>query len=390
MKRQTSNHNIRTVLAALMICFFLTGSDQMAVGADCTDKRVEDYQTTLLTMAFDIATSIPVQPHIKDRSKTQEAVVRACSELGLTKKGVEYAKQIGNWRIGICQAELAMQYAKNGCLEQAREQIEAAEFAAQSAEDWRKDRILAAVAKLRRRFPSISSHTGVAQVNLPDSYETEISSLDPMAADLELDGVRSAVEGYVELFERYYSDPLRRAEVEERIREAWSALPIFLRIETLLDLGEAALSQSDPGNALAFADEAQSIIEQHEWPLEHQIPLVARVIGLRARSGEVERGRVQAKALEDLFEKQGKQIVSIYRAETLIPLGGAYKSLGDQESAQRVYLRAAEELVENPNSRPRAEDLSALCAAMAVSGLEPGEELSNRIQKVQSGLSDPW
>ncbi len=64
--------------------------------------------------------------------------------------------------------------------------------------------------------------------------------------------------------------------------------------------------------------------------------------------------------------------------------------MDDTAAALMVYKRAVEEGVENPNSRPRAEDLSATCLSMALHMVEPDAELKNRIRQISEGLGDPW
>jgi len=82
--------------------------------------------------------------------------------------------------------------------------------------------------------------------------------------------------------------------------------------------------------------------------------------------------------------------VNIYRAGALRPLAEAYQSMGDTAAALTVFKKAVEEGVENPNSRPRVEDLSATCRSMALSGVEPDADLWARLREVFTGLGQPW
>lgn len=64
--------------------------------------------------------------------------------------------------------------------------------------------------------------------------------------------------------------------------------------------------------------------------------------------------------------------------------------MGDTAAALAVYKRAVEEGVHNPNSRPRAEDLSATCCSMALHGVEPDGSLWARMEDIRGRLGDPW
>ena len=58
--------------------------------APLADRTLDVYQGELLDTAFEFATMIPVRPHIKDRSRTQAAVVEACLELDQPLRALRY------------------------------------------------------------------------------------------------------------------------------------------------------------------------------------------------------------------------------------------------------------------------------------------------------------
>ena len=58
--------------------------------------------------------------------------------------------------------------------------------------------------------------------------------------------------------------------------------------------------------------------------------------------------------------------------------------------ASAEFTGAIEEGIENPNSRPRAQDLTTTCVSMAVHGVEPNEGIWIRVRQILDGLSDPW
>ena len=84
------------------------------------------------------------------------------------------------------------------------------------------------------------------------------------------------------------------------------------------------------------------------------------------------------------------EIESLWRARTLRPLAEAYQSMGDGAMALALYKRVVADGAENPNARPRAEDLIATCCSMAVHGIQPDETLRARILEIERGLAPPW
>jgi hypothetical protein len=64
--------------------------------------------------------------------------------------------------------------------------------------------------------------------------------------------------------------------------------------------------------------------------------------------------------------------------------------MGDEARALSFWMQAAEAGVENPNSRPRADDLAATCMSMVKAKVAPDEKLWLRLRAIASGLGEPW
>jgi hypothetical protein len=58
--------------------------------------------------------------------------------------------------------------------------------------------------------------------------------------------------------------------------------------------------------------------------------------------------------------------------------------MGETGAALAAYRTAIEEGVENPNSRPRAEDLCATLCSMATSGVDPDADLKARLHQISA------
>jgi hypothetical protein len=161
-------------------------------------------------------------------------------------------------------------------------------------------------------------------------------------------------------------------------------------LELMIELTGYALDHGDNRKALDLVEESVAMVKGSTWAPEDRIPKMAQLAGLRHRAGDDAKARSEADAALALFDAERDHIVDIRRAGALRPLAETYQSLGDMGAARAAYAKAIEEGVLNPNSRPRAEDLSATCCSMAVHAFEPDEKLRARILEVRSKLSDPW
>ena len=379
-------------------------SDKISI---MSDKPLAGFQNELLDLAFETATSIPVDPHIKDRSRAQEAVVRTCIELDQPKKTLRFIERIDNWRRGLCYAELAFFCAQHSHIKETRRYLRSAsKIADEDIEKWRRDSIRVKMAQTHTLLGQmrqadefevgleVSESGKVAKVRAmlceEDSFDKQIIALDGFIASGNFDVLRNSLQACAQLFDRFYTDEKRRSLVEKKIRTSWGTLPVFIQLELLMELAESALDHADQSKAIELVNEAQLFVDDYQWPLEQRIARMAKLIELRFRAGDSEKARTSADAALALFNTQRDKIVNIYRAEALRPLAEAYQSMGDTEAALSVYKQAVEEGMENPNSRPRAEDLAATCCSMALHAVEPNLELWSRIRGIRNSLGDPW
>ncbi|MCA9398323.1 MAG: hypothetical protein KC618_01150 [Candidatus Omnitrophica bacterium] len=371
-----------------------------------SNKPLAPYQDQLLDVAFEVATAIPLDPHVKDRSKMQELIVEASLELEQPQRALSYTEQIKNWRRGAGYGDLALYCAKNGCGTQVQRLLELADQFSENAEDWRRDQVRVKIARTyawlgqkekAEAFESnvVESETAkVAKVDAMNAkendFEAQVASLDKLIGIGSFDTTKNSLHAYAELFNRFYANAERREFVEEKIKSSWEQLPVFLRIELLLKLSDFSVDNNDNAHALQLIDEAQKMFAEYEWPLEYKIKVMAGLTEARFKAGDKESAKMTADEALTIFNTENEKIVNIYKAGTLRPLAEAYQVMGDTEKALTVYKEAIEKGIENPNSRPRAEDLSSTCLSMALHNVEPDDELWNRIRQIKDGLSDPW
>ncbi len=342
------------------------------------DAPLEAYQRELLEIAFRAASAIPSDPHIKSRSQAQAGVVTACLALNQPQRALGYIERIDDWRRGTAYADLAMHCLQRGYKTNVEAYLGTALKIAEGAEDWRKDRIVDQVAVVR------------AMSRPAADFDAETAALAKMVSSQQFDVLKEALATYVRLFDRVYSDVERRTTVEASIRASWDKIPGFVRLDLLMDMIEHCLAHSDRTKALDLVKEAREIADSTSWQPTIEIPVKAKLARLRFLAGDPERASEEAKDALELFDAKRDQIANIYRAQTLRPIAEAHRAMGKADIAMDLYARAVEAGVENPNSRPRAEDLAATCCSMATQGAEPSLELLSRIREIQEGLGDPW
>jgi len=374
--------------------------------ASLTDKPLAAYQNELLDHAFETAAAIPVKPHIKDRVRAQEKVVEASLELDQPLRAHSLIERIDNWRRGSGYCDLAFYCARHGYTGETQQYLNLAVQISESAEDWRRDQIRVKIANtynwLELTQQTDQLETGVVDsesgkvavvktmIAGEDHFDEQMNALDALIAPGNFDIVENALKACANLFNRFYDDAGRRLLAEEKIKTSWGKLPIFKRVELLTELAWFALDHTDQAKALELVNEAQLLMDGAQWRPEHSIPMISELVKMRFRAGDMQKARTDADGLLALFDSQRDKIVNIYRAGALRPLAEAYQSMGDTDAALAVYKRAVEEGVENPNSRPRAEDLSATCCSMALHSMEPDAELWTRILQIKEELGDPW
>ncbi len=371
------------------------------------DAPIDPFRVILLETAFEAGSAMPIEPHIKNRSRVQESVVAALLELDQPQRALRYVERIENWRRGTAYADLAFHCARKGAkAAEVQAWLEEAIEISERAEDWRKDRIRSKVAKARaclgQMEMAVSLEEGLeasesgqvaraeAMICSAEEFDEQMEALDEVVRAGQFEAVRNALGAYAELFNRFYSDVRRRTVIVEKIRSAWGNLPILVRIEVLTQLVDFALAHGDQATALGLADEAQTLVDAMPTAPRFEIPLRADLARMRYRAGDADGAQRSATKGLELFDAKRELIVSIDRAGMLRSIAEAYHAMGEAPMSLELYRRALEAGVENPNSRPQAEDLAATCCSMAVHGVEPDAGLWKRIGEIKDGLGEPW
>lgn len=398
--------NIPTFYFLFLCLFLFLGCSQQPVQT-LQNKPLPAWQSELIETAFETASAMPVKPHIKDRSKAQAAVAEACFKLDQPLRALEYIDQIKNWRRGRGYADYAFYSMRSGVTNEVMNYLDLADQIARIADqDWRRDRIKVRISQTlllmghEDRAKPFYSHIEASESGKVErvaamlcdvpGFDDQLADLEAMIATEQYDLMVNAMKAAAQLYKQFYADTERRDRVETMLRDSWESLPAVTRIELMEGLAESSLDKGDAAEALKWVNEARDLMDEHEWPAEYHVPMIAGLAALRFECGEADAARRELAAARELFDEKEAEIVNIYKADALIPVAEAAAVMGNPDLARTVYALALTKAVENPNSRPRAEDLTAACLSMVLHEVEPGETLRAQIRDVQSNLGDPW
>jgi hypothetical protein len=297
---------------------------------------------------------------------------------------------------------------QHGFVQDAPKYLEvAAKVSEDPGQDWRWDRVRVRIAQTQLLLGQMKeaekntkdlepSETGKlavtkAQLAVEASFEEQLAEINGLLLNPQFDIRRNGMDAAVELMRRFHGDTDKRRRVTEKLRESLRPVPVFVRIEALLSLAEAALDHKDQAGALEWVNEAQRAADEVSWPLvETRLPVMAKLARYRYLAGDTVKGRADADAVLALFEAKKEDIQDFDRAGAILPLAETYQAIGDKAAALAVFRKAVEEGSKNINARTRALDLTAACRSMAVVAVEPDAALWSRIHEILAGLGDPW
>lgn len=367
----------------------------------------------LAEFAFDVASAVPAEPHRKTRDLLQENVVAVLLELDHVAAAQGFVDRCADgWRKGVCKADLADRLVDRGAVDAARAQLQQAALLADTIlqdanpQEWRRDRVRARIARVYTRLgdteqagvfaaglePREAADLAVANVDriTAANFEACLQGVDSTFPIGDFDQVRAALTVCARLFERFYDDAERRAQLATRVRTGFEKLPIPVRLDLVSSLAATALRRGDRVQALELVRDLQFLIERVKWLPEAEVAWRARVAALRGRAGEAEPATADLLATAAKFDRDGAKVESAFRADGLRELAAAWTDLGDADRAKAAWRLAIDVGAENPNARPRAEDLVGVGVAMLRSRYEPDDALLARLREVRAGLRAPW
>jgi hypothetical protein len=276
------------------------------------------------------------------------------------------------------------------------------------AQDWPKDRIRVKMAQtytwLGQPEKAAELEAGVvdseagkvdavrAQRASADDYARLIEQLDAVIAKGGFEPSYNALGVYAQLYDRNFADAARRAQTKEKIRVAWSKLGPCSSGSRRFRSSPASRSRTRtaPRRWRSCRKRASSAAGAR-WTPEAQVA----GDGAARRPAPSARARASRRAPSSTprwrFSTRSARGSRTSTAQArCVRSPRPAQGVGDESGALKLYARAVEAGVENPNSRPRAEDLAATCRSMAVHEVEPDAALRARMKQIRAALGDPW
>jgi tetratricopeptide (TPR) repeat protein len=395
------------VAAVLAGCASSPGkSSQAAMPAASVPGEGAARGRALVAAAEEVADSIPVNPHARDRAIMQEEAVKGWIALGDLGRAETGMRRIGDWRRGEATALVAQARATRGELDAARALAAEARELAGREEDWKRDRIGAEVARTLATTGDLSQVDGLVDptataeaanvaaamtaVVPADRLETQAAIFDQAIAVGAFDLVRGGLDGYLAIMRRADCDDAWRTRAVKAIDGALPGLPYDLRVQYLVALADALAARGRAAEARACLDRADGVMASAGFLPEDIVPIGAPIAAARTRVGDREAARAAFRALRATFESRREEVVNLRRATSWRALATGFMGLGDRADAEACFAAALEDGALNPNARPRAEDLCMTLLAMARSGFVPTDSMERRIREIRAGLVDPW
>lgn len=383
------------------------------------DAACAPFQRELLELAYEAASKFPKFPHRKNRGRAQEIVLAGCFELGLPLLALQFAPQAEGYRRGMAYADFAYYSIQQGVTKDVQRYLDLAtevadqEAAVENKQQWRVDKVRLKVARALAALGSLdeaskvageigASSRGAVDSNWASTVSSRVATMTLEQGSRDLEDItasfsnQSLGEQYSSLMVlsglhgRFFTEKAFREQLEERLLVRFFKLPANLRLDAIAPLVGHYLANEDVDGARDVIVKMAEIVAGANWRLEDKLPELARIAELHVDTGDTERARQELEQALEMFHEGRDDIVGIYRCEALRPVALGFHKLGDKEQADGLLALAIEEGVQNPNARPRCDDLVETCVAMALRRVEPSGALMARLREVSEGLKDPW
>jgi tetratricopeptide (TPR) repeat protein len=377
----------------------------------------------LLEIAWTAASAFPARPHLRRRVRGQMQVIDAMFALGLVDEALAKGRAIAGLRLGDVYADYVYFRTTKGGAGAERAEFEKmldrakaivrSESGRPEVQEWQCHLTLLKVARAWRALGDAATADKLA-AEVPATSGTAVDpewdrvATDPYRhadraraedmlrvfdgdyASLSLGAQQTTLEGFLVLHDRFFGDAALRQRIEDVLgRNAHGALP-SQQFQVLVRLAETQHAHGDKAAVVRTAELMRKHYDIMRMRPEEQVRYLAQIARARAIGGEVQWARQDAERAMAIFQEGRESISNYERAEALRPLAFAWLAIGEKDQADDLLQTAIAESAENPNARPRCEDLVKTCIELAVRRVEPSARLVSLLHATCAGLKDPW
>lgn len=367
--------------------------------------ELEPFQLRLIEEGFKVASSYPLVPHGKNRSLAQLQFVDLLLEMGQVDLALKYSQDILDYRRGLCYADIAMFYAKQGKEQEALAYITWAKGVA-GAPNVTEPRIAKILMRMARAYAYLgdfdsalklmtvevigSSGDGLIAAEVfslaEATFDQKLRLYNSYIESGEFEQIKAAIWGLGHLYKAFSHDKDKRERALEKLLEEAKVMPPAVWGTVYLELAEHAEKTGDVEQTADLVGRAEKFMEQMNWPISVRGIHEARLAQLQYGLGDEQKAVDRLDAALEQLEPALEALADYKRCEALRPIAEGYAGTGRRDKALALYKRLFEMGVENPNLRPRISDFTATCASLAQKGLEPDEELWQTIERVHQEI----
>lgn len=394
------HHTWRATLRRYLITMAFAGVATVAMlDASPVNQPIE---IEPLAIAFDFASAIHTDKI--DQLKMQEKVVQDYITLGLLDLAQAKADKMNGWRQGTAYADIAVELAHRGRKDQARDLITKAEAVMKRTIGWQKPRIGAHIGRAEAALGNVEKSQQIG-FSLPPSegpkslsasaaslagsgdFDSAMKTLANVEKSTIFENQMAVVNGYLDIARHpaLADKPDQRTQALQAAIRTSSKLPATRRVEVSTIVVAELIALKQEQEAQRLLDDIESGLSTDISPF-YRAPAIAELSRSWMKLGQRERA---LKVLESATENW-QAVAAIDEPETFAAIAAGFAAANDPVKCRGFRdkaLASAEQLV---NARPRAIAVVNTCRWMGRYGMELDQATRERLQKLRTGLKDPW
>ena len=366
-------------------------------------KRVESDQTQALEMAFRVASRIPVNPHVSDRSKAQYEVLQNYLALGLIEEAAKMANKIINWRRGILYTDAAEYYARRKDEEKMNEYLALASEFADSIEGfnagWQKQRVIGRIAtvlaiaglfekakEMTLKDPGTATlgvrEEELVRIHARGNHEEAMKELKVMEDSKHWEVHECVAKVYLRILKSLGKDaaPERSNTIRDRFYAVVKKLPALKQLPLYCSFSRIAFEIDRKDLGKEALDTVEGDLNRRKLDATFDIANLVELANVYDKVvGESKIAESTLNRAKELLSKS-EFLPSMKRVNANLALAVGYAGHANRQQAWHYFRQALKIANEQKNGRPRALAVADVCTAIARSSLPLPTDVKNSVK----------